>query len=107
MDNKQTTELNRHSNHITACKILRVQENTVTVPLPWGNTAKLTITSDIFEPGDWIDMQLKPQRNNGRVTSYSARYIGRTHTKFIPEDNKAQFVTAQRYKRAQAVHVAA
>ena len=41
MDNRQTTELNRHSNHITACKILRVQENTVTVPLPWGNTCLL------------------------------------------------------------------
>ena len=94
MDNKQTTELNRYSNHITACKILRVQENIVTVPLPWGNTAKLTITSDIFELGDWIDLQFKTQSNGGRVTSYSIAYIGRTPTKFIPEDDKAQFVTA-------------
>ena len=93
MDNRQTTELSRYSNHITAVLILGVQENTVTVPLPWGGTTKLTITSDIFEPGDWIDMQLKPQRNNGRVTSYSAGYIGRTPTKFIPEDDKVQFVT--------------
>lgn len=94
MDNRQTTELNRHSNHIIACKILRVQENTVTVPLPWGNTAKLTITSDIFEPGDWIDLQFKTQSNYGRVTSYSVGYIGRTPAKFVPEDDKVQFVTA-------------
>ena len=53
----------------------------------------MTIISDIFKPGDWIDMQLKPQRNNGRVTSYSAGYIGRTPTKFIPEDDTVQFVT--------------
>ena len=94
MDNRQATELNRCSNHITACKILRVQENTVTVPLPWGNTTKLTITSDIFEPGDWIDLQFKTQSNNGRVTSYSVGYIGRTPAIFIPEDDKVQFVTA-------------
>ena len=94
MDNRQTTEMNRHNNDIVSCKILWVQENTVAIPLPWGGVATLAIISDVFEVGDWIDMQLKPQRNNGRVTSYSARYIGRTPTKFIPEDNKAQFVTA-------------
>lgn len=94
MNNRQTTELNRHSNHITACKILRVQENSVTIPLVWGGTAKLTITSDIFEPGDWIDLQFKTQSNNGRVTSYSVGYIGHTPAKFIPEDDKVQFVTA-------------
>ena len=94
MDNRQTTELNRYSNHITACKILRVQKNTVTIPLPWGGTTTLTIISDVFEPGDWIDMQFKTQSNHGRVTSYSAGYIGRTPTKFIPEDDKVQFVTA-------------
>lgn len=94
MDNRQTTERNRHSNHITACKILRVQENTVTVPLVWGGTTELTITSDIFEPGDWIDLQFKTQSNGGRVTSYSVAYIGRTPSKFIPEDDKVQFVTA-------------
>lgn len=94
MDNRQTTELNRHSNHITACKILRVQENTVTVPLPWGDTDTLTIMSETFSPGDWIDMQLRTQRNNGRVTSYSAGYIGRTPAKFIPEDDNLQYVTA-------------
>lgn len=94
MDNRQTTELNRYSNHITACKILRVQENTVTVPLPWGNTTKLTITSDIFELGDWIDLQFKTQSNGGQVTSYSIAYIGCTPKKFIPKDDKVQFVTA-------------
>lgn len=94
MDNRQTTELNRHSNHITACKILRVQENTVTVPLPWGGTTKLTITSDVFGVGDWIDLQFKTQSNHGRVTSYSVAYIGRTPSKFVPEDDKVQFVTA-------------
>ncbi len=94
MDKRQTTELNRYSNHITACKILRVQENAVTIPLPWGGTAKLTITSDIFEPGDWIDLQFKTQSNYGRVTSYSAGYVGRTPDKFIPEDDAVQFVTA-------------
>ena len=94
MDKRQTTELNRYSNHITACKILGVQENTVTVPLPWGNTAKLTITSDIFEVGDWIDLQFKTQSNGGRVTSYSVAYIGRTPAKFIPKDDKVQFITA-------------
>lgn len=94
MDNRQTTELNRYSNHITACKILRVQENTVTVPLPWGGTTTLTIISDIFEPGEWIDLQFKTQSNGGRVTSYSVGYIGRTPAKFIPEDDKVQFVTA-------------
>lgn len=94
MDNRQTTEMNRHNNDITACKILRVQENTVTIPLPWGDTTTLTIISDIFEPGDWIDMQFKTQSNHGRVTSYSAGYIGRTPSKFIPKDDKVQFVTA-------------
>ena len=94
MDNRQTTELNRYSNHITVCKVLGVQENTVTVPLPWGGTTTLTIISDIFEVGDWIDLQFKTQSNGGRITSYSARYIGRTPSKFIPEDDKLQFVTA-------------
>ena len=94
MDNRQTTELNRYSNHITACKILRVQENTVIIPLPWGGTTKLTITSDVFEPGDWIDLQFKTRSNGGRVTSYSVAYIGRTPAKFIPEDDTVQFVTA-------------
>ena len=94
MDNRQTTEMNRYSNHITACKVLGVQENTVTVPLPWGGTTTLTIISDIFEVGDWIDLQFKTQSNGGRITSYSARYIGRTPSKFIPEDDKLQFVTA-------------
>lgn len=89
MDNRQTTELNRYSNHITACKILEAQENTVTISLPWGGTTKLTITSDIFEVGDWIDLQFKTQSNHGRVTSYSVGYIGRTPAKFIPEDDKA------------------
>lgn len=93
MDNRQTTIMNRHNNDIVACKIIKAQENTVTIPLPWGGTTTMTIISDIFKPGDWIDMQLKPQRNNGRVTSYSAGYIGRTPTKFIPEDDKVQFVT--------------
>ena len=93
MDNRQTTEMNRHNNDIVACKILRVQENTVAIPLPCGGVATLAIISDVFEVGDWIDMQLKPQRNNGRVTSYSAGYIGRTPTKFIPEDDTVQFVT--------------
>ena len=94
MDKRQTTELNRYSNHITACKILRVQENAVTIPLPWGGTTKLTITNDIFEPGDWIDLQFKTQSNNGVVSSYSVKFIGRTPSKFIPEDDKVQFVTA-------------
>lgn len=94
MDNRQTTELNRHRNHITACKILKVQDNTITIPLPWGDTAKLTITSDVFEVGDWIDLQFKTQSNNGRVTSYSAGYIERTPSKFIPEDDNLQYVTA-------------
>ena len=94
MDNRQTTELSRYSNHITAVLILGVQENTVTVPLPWGGTTTLTIISDIFEVGDWIDLQFKTQSNGGRITSYSARYIGRTPSKFIPEDDKLQFVTA-------------
>lgn len=94
MDNRQTTIMNRHNNDILACKIIKAQENTVTIPLPWGGTTKLTITNDIFEPGDWIDLQFKTQSNNGRVTSYSARYIGRTPSKFIPEDDKLQFVTA-------------
>ena len=94
MDNRQTTEMNRYINHITACKVLGVRENTVTIPLPWGDTTTLTIISDVFEPGEWIDMQFKTQSNHGRVTSYSAGYIGRTPTKFIPEDNKVQFVTA-------------
>ena len=52
MDNRQTTEMNRHNNDIVACKILKVQENTVTIPLSWGDTTTLTIISDIFEPGD-------------------------------------------------------
>ena len=94
MDNRQTTEMNRHNNDIVACKVLGVQENTVTVPLPWGGTTTLTIISDIFEVGDWIDLQFKTQSNGGRITSYSARYIGRTPSKFIPEDDKLQFVTA-------------
>ena len=94
MDNRQTTEMNRHNKDIVACKVLGVQENTVTVPLPWGGTTTLTIISDIFEVGDWIDLQFKTQSNGGRITSYSARYIGRTPSKFIPEDDKLQFVTA-------------
>ena len=94
MDNRQTTELNSYSNHITACQILRLKENTVTIPLPWGGTTTLTIISDVFEPGEWIDMQFKTQSNHGRVTSYSAGYIGRTPSKFIPKDDKVQFVTA-------------
>lgn len=94
MDNRQITIMNRHNNDIVACKILKVQDNAVTVPLPWGGTAKLTITSEIFEPGDWIDLQFKTQSNRGRVTSYSIAYIGRTPTKFIPEDDNLQYVTA-------------
>ena len=94
MDNRQTTIMNRHNNDILACKIIKAQENTVTIPLPWGGTTKLTITSDIFEPGNWIDLQFKTQSNGGRVTSYSVAYIGRTPAKFIPEDDKVQFVTA-------------
>ena len=94
MDNRQTTTMNRHNNDIVACKILKVQDNAITIPLPWGDTDTLTIMSEIFSPGDWIDMQLRTQRNNGRVTSYSAGYIGRTPDKFIPEDDAVQFVTA-------------
>ncbi len=94
MDNRQATKLDRHNNNITACKILKVQGNTITIPLPWGGTTALMIVSDTFEVGDWVDMQLVPRKNNGRVTSYSAGYIGRTPDKFIPADDNALFATA-------------
>lgn len=94
MKDIQATELNRYHNNITAHKIIKVDGSNVTILLPWGGTTKLTITNDIFEPGDWIDLQFKTQSNGGRVTSYSVGYIGRTPAKFIPEDDKVQFVTA-------------
>lgn len=93
MKDIQATELNRYRNNITAHKIIKVDGSNVTVLLPWGDKTTFPIMSDNFSVGDWIDMQLKPQRNNGRVTSYSAGYIGRTPAKFIPEDDKVQFVT--------------
>lgn len=93
MDNRQTTTISRHNNDIVACKVLKVQENSVAIPLPWGGTATLMITSDIFAAGDWVDVQLRAQRNNGAVSAYSAKYIGRTPGKYIPENPEIQFVT--------------
>ena len=93
MDNRQTTTISRHNNQIVACKILRVQGDSVTIPLPWGKTATLAITSDIYAPGDWADFRIVAQRNNGRVCSYRAEHIGRTPGRFIPDDDNVQFVT--------------
>ena len=94
MDNRQITTINRHNNDIVACKVLKVHGNNITIPLPWDDVATLSVISDIFEVGDWVDMQIRSQRNNGVVSSYSLKYIGRTPKQFIPENPENQFVTA-------------
>ena len=94
MDNRQTTIMNRHNNDIVACRVLKVHGNSISIPLPWGGVATLAIISDVFEVGDWVDMQLMARKNNGVVTSYLAKYVGRTPERFIPENPEIQFVTA-------------
>lgn len=86
MKDIQATELNRYHNNITAHKIIKVDGSNVTILLPWGDKTTFPVMSDVFEPGDWIDLQIRERRVNGTVSDYSISYVGRTPERFIPEN---------------------
>lgn len=82
----QATELDRYRNYITVHKIIKVDGGNVTILLPWGDKTTFPIMNDVFEPGDWIDLQIIEKRVNGIVSDYSIGYVGRTPERFIPEN---------------------
>lgn len=86
MKDIQATELNRYRNNITAHKIIKVDGSNVTILLPWGDKTTFSIMNDVFEPGEWIDLQIREKRVNGTISDYSIGYIGRTPDRFIPEN---------------------
>lgn len=83
----------RCNHNITAHKILKIKNESIKILLPWGEFTTVQVMSDTFKEGDWIDLQIKTNSANGRVSSYSIKYIGRTPAAFIPEDSKTKIVT--------------
>lgn len=86
MKDIQATELNRYHNNITVHKIIKVDGSNVTILLPWGDKTTVPIMNDVFESGDWIDLQIREKRVNGTVSDYSISYVGHTPERFIPKN---------------------
>lgn len=92
MDMRCITDASRYSNGISAYKVLAVKENGVLIRMPWGEVEEIQLMGDGPKEGDWIDMQICENRNNGRITSFSAKYFGQTPANFVPDNKDVDLV---------------
>lgn len=89
-DERCISKISRYHNEITACKIIKVDnERGLTYELPWGGTSWIKPRDFEIEPykaGQWIDMILGTVSSNNHISLKSAQYIGKTPEPFIPKE---------------------
>lgn len=86
----QMSETNRRFNDITACKIVRIDDEFgLEFALPWGETAKIK-PKDFgvakYQPGEFIDMRLWTVNSQNHISLKAAQFVNRTPERFAPKD---------------------
>ena len=87
----QLSKPNRHNNNITAHRVIKAGNNSLTIRLPWDELTTLQFPGNPYAAGAWIDVQLSYNRHGGKIGSYSVRIIGETPDAFVPADPDAEY----------------
>ena len=92
-EESQKTTISRHTNFISAHRILDIQGNNLIIQL-WPSDSSKTASIPVsmpqeFEPGQYIDLQVARQSK----TSYSVTPIGPTPKAFIPANGVAVVIS--------------
>lgn len=89
-DSRQTSELRRYINDITACKIVKIDDEFgLEFELPWGGTSKIkpgNFEIEKYEPNEWVDVILYTVSGGGSIALKSVQFIGKTPGMFVPKE---------------------